>query len=265
MRGAVLWNFKKRKRDPDRPTFRQTIIGEVQVDSGALLIADAMHWEAPVKVKGVLPGRFPVQAQLISYPEGGQRVARIGLLFRPGTSDSRRTLGSIGVDSGRVIVVDARAFKRHWKVVGPERIGHIGTPDHRKIARLIEKKFKLKTNPVNFIASEVETPISEELEAEIIAYLQTFPAYADSTFMYFDVRTENTFERILDATLGRLWAEVVLDQDSGASLLAVHSGFGDGTYAAEGLYASGALIGVEMCFIGPAQDEILEAFPILRY
>jgi hypothetical protein len=32
-----------------------------------------------------------------------------------------------------------------------------------------------------------------------------------------------------------------------------------------GLYRSGELVGAEVEFIGPAQDEILEAFPILRY
>jgi hypothetical protein len=33
----------------------------------------------------------------------------------------------------------------------------------------------------------------------------------------------------------------------------------------EGLYRSGRLIGVEVEFLGPAQDEFLKAFPIFRH
>ena len=169
------------------------------------------------------------------------------------------------MDSATVVAVDADVYEQHWKEVGSERIGQIGIPEHRKIARLIEKRFGLKSRQVNVVVSEFEEPISEELEKEIQAYLQTFPEYAEHTFFYFRVKTMNTFERISEAMRERRWAEVVLDEVSGASLLAFSSGFGDGRYPVEGLYNSGELAGVEVEFIGPAQDKILEAFPILRY
>ena len=51
----------------------------------------------------------------------------------------------------------------------------------------------------------------------------------------------------------------------GAGLLAVSSGFGDGTYTVEGLYRGGELLALEVEFIGPQQEHLLEQFPVLRY
>jgi hypothetical protein len=240
-------------------------IGEVQVLSGVLLLADPMHIYDPIRIEGVPQGQVPVRAQVICYPEGGQRIAKVGFTFQPGAPEKRQALGTIGVDSAKVIAVDADVYQRHWKEVGSERIGHIGIPEHRKVARLIEKKFGLKSWQVNPITSEFEGSISEELEARIVEYLQTFPEYAEFTYMYFSVKTMNTFECIQEAMRDRLWTEVILDESSGARLLAFVSGFGDGSYPAEGLYSSQGIVGAEIELIGPAQDEILEAFPILRY
>ncbi len=83
--------------------------------------------------------------------------------------------------------------------------------------------------------------------------------------IHFRVNTRNTVERLFDATQGRLWTEFVLDGASGATLLSFQSGFGDGSYPVDGLYSSEGLAAVEVEFIGPAQDEVLKAFPILRY
>src|SRR5262245_65666372 len=80
-----------------------------------------MHVYAAVRIEGVPEGRFPVLAQLIRYPQGGVRIAKIGLAFRPGTPESREQLGTIGVDSASVVAVDAGVFERHWKQIGPER------------------------------------------------------------------------------------------------------------------------------------------------
>lgn len=262
-----MWSWFKRKRVPEAPTYSQTRIGELEVYSGTILLADPMVWD--LRVEGVPEGRHPVWAMLIEYPEGGTRVARIGLAFSPGApeeTNEQRKLGTIGVDSGSVIAVDEQTLKECWKDVGPERIGLTGTPQHhRKVARLIEKEFGLRWREVNFLQSQFLEPISEELEERITAYLQTFPEYAEFTFMYFRVQTKNTFERVMDAMDDRLWNEVVLDEESGRSLLVISSGFGDGCYDAVGLFRGEELVAVEVEFIGPAQDKVLEAFPMLRY
>jgi hypothetical protein len=253
-------NRFKRKRVPESPTVRQTRIGGVQIHSGTLLLADPFTLDG-LRITGIPSQRVPVVAQLIRYPEGGQRVAKIGLRFRPGQVESRQTLGAIGVDSAKVVLLDARTYDQCWEDVGPERLGR--TMD-RQVAKRIETKFGLKSRRSAPYWEFVES-ISAELEARITAYLKTFPEYAQHTFIYFRIETKNTCTRISEALRERLWAEMMLDENSGANLLAVSSGFGDGQYSIEGLYGSGELLGAEVEFIGPAQDAILEAFPILRY
>ena len=259
-----MWNWFRRKRAPDGPVFRRETIGEVHCRSGTILLADPMLIFDPVRVEGVPAGQVPVVAELIRYPEGGVRVAMVRLCVREGEPDSRRALGEVGVDSAKVVAVDARTQEDCWKEVGPDRIGHTSGPDHRKIARMIAKRFNLRDREVNFISSEFLEPISEELEAEITAYLQTFPEYAEFTFIYFRIRTNCTTERIADAMTERLWCGLELGSDPGERLLAITSGFGDGRYTVEGLYSGGELLAAEVRFIGPEQDAVLEAFPVLR-
>lgn len=261
-----MWNWFKRKRISKSPTISQERIGEVQVRCGTIFIADPIFISDPVRIEAVPPGLVPVSAIFIHYPEGGLRIARIGLRFRPGDAESQQTLGQVGVDSATVVVLDAQTYRECWKEVGPERIGQTATPKHhRRVAQLIEKQFGLRSREVNDLHSEFLEPISEELEARITAYLKTFPEYAEYPFFFFRIETGNTFERIQQAMGEKQWATVVLDAGSSASLLAVSSGFGDGTYPVEGLYRSGELVGVEVEFIDPEMDETLRAFPILRY
>jgi hypothetical protein len=257
-----VWGWFRGKRAPDEPVFRRETIGEVRCRSGTLLLADPMLIFDAVRVEGVPAGRVSVIAELIRYPEGGVRVAMIQLRVREGEPDSRRELGSVGVDSAKMVVVDEQTHARCWKEVGPDRIGRASSPKHREIAHLIGKRFGLRHRELNFIASVFREPISEELEAEITAYLQTFPEYAQYPYMYFRVETNSTADRVRDAMTDRLWCE--LELGPGESLVAVTSGFGDGAYTVEGLYRGEELLAAEVRFIGPEQDAVLEAFPVLR-
>lgn len=133
------------------------------------------------------------------------------------------------------------------------------------MARLIEQRFGLTSHEVSFLSSRFDEPISEELEEQITAFLKTFPEYAAFPFMYFRVETGNTAERVRDAMRDRLWSEVPLAAGGDQGLLAVTSGFGDGRYKVVGLFGQERFLGIEIAFIGPAQDEVPKAFPILRY
>jgi hypothetical protein len=261
-----MFGWLKRRRTPRQPSVHHQVLGELLCHSCVLLLADPSSIYDPVKVEGVPTGRHRVQASLIRFPEGGKRVAKIAIRFRPGDADERRILGSIGVNSATVVALDEATFQSHWKEVGAARIGRTGTPkDHRRVAKLIGDQFGLEWRKVDFLHSEFVAPISEEMESRIMAFLQTFPQYATYPFMFFRIETRNSMDRVSEAMRGRRWSEVVLDEDSAAHLMAVSSGFGDGRYEVEGLYNAGKLLAVEVEFIGPAQDRILEAFPILRY
>jgi hypothetical protein len=263
-----MWNWFKRKRQPEAPTFSQTAIGDLPVPSGKVLIVDPMFLDPSDTTSGVtidVPvSKIAVQGQIIRYPEGGNRVAGIGLFFGEPPPDSRRCLGQVSVDSARVVLVDPVAVSRYWKKVGPERLGRIGIPNGEPMARQIAKQFALTPRFDGFFWEFAE-PIPERLEEQIRVYLETLPEDTGFAHYFFHVETRNTHDQIRETMSEQRWCEFVLDEASGASLLAVTSGFGDGRYEVEGLYRSGQLIGVEVEFIGPDQDEILEAFPVLRY
>jgi hypothetical protein len=258
-------NWFQRKRTPETPAISSATIGGVAITSGSLLIVDPTYFYEPVQIEGIPPGRVPVEADIIQYPEGGRHIKEIAIRFRPGQVESRRVLGQVGVDSASVVLLDAATYQQFWQEVGPERIGLTSTPDHhRRVAELIRKKFGLKFRELSIIHSQFLDPISEEMETRIVAFLKTFPEYEKHTFMYFRIESGDTFQTLQRAMAHAPWCEMVLDEASGANLVAVTSGFGDGSYLVEGLHGSQDLLGVEIEFIGATQDKVLESFPHLR-
>jgi hypothetical protein len=128
-----LRNWFKRKRGPEEPSVSQAIIGTLRVTSGSVLLTDPTYvYDADTieekAIKGVPVGTHAVHAQFIQYPEGGRRIAKIGLFFGPPPPDTRRRLAEVAVDSATVVVVDAQVCQQHWKQVGPERVGHMILP-----------------------------------------------------------------------------------------------------------------------------------------
>jgi hypothetical protein len=211
-------------------------------------------------------GDHPVFVQVIQYPEGGRRVASIEVDLALPATGSPELLGEIGVDSASVVFVDAKVHEEFWKDEGTARIGVLSTPQHRKVAKLLQKRFGIKSEPVNPVRSELVQPVSRVLEEEIVAYLETCPEYSEYAFMFFRVETKNTREQLRDNLNAQgLWCELILDEPSGANALAIKSGFGDGSYPAYGIRGSSGLARVAVEFIGPADEKVLEAFPLLRY
>jgi hypothetical protein len=264
-----VWNWFKRKHTDNAPNIPQAMIGELHITSGTILLADPMYLNDSdvIRIEGVPPGRCRVWGQVIRFSEGGERLARIGLRLRPGIAQTRRPLGEIPVDSAIVVAVDEQAYVAGWREIGTERIGCAsGHNLHQQIAKLIGRQFGLKSHEVNAVRSEFDEPISEELEEQIKAYLRTFPFYAERLSSYFYIDTKNTFDCVQECIGGdRLWGEVVLDANNGFNLLAFSSGFGDGSYKVEGLFDADELRCIEIEFIGASQDNLLEAFPLLRY
>ena len=73
-------------------------IGELDVITGTLLIADPMFCSEPVRVEGLPSGRFKTHSWVIHYSDGGAMVAKIGTV-RPGPIYWRREIGTVAVDS----------------------------------------------------------------------------------------------------------------------------------------------------------------------
>ncbi len=260
-----MLDWFRRRRTAAEPSRLVTTIGEIQVASGTLLMGDPRYLFDPLRIQMLPPGPFPVVAEIIEYPEGGRRIARLEIRFRPGAKDTSRVLRELAIDSAMVVLIDERDYEDDWREVGPERIGRTSTPKHHeRVAELIGRRFNLLWRHVDLFHSVFEEPISEELEARIVEYVRSFKEYSDSWYLYFQITTRDTVDRIHEAMRDRYWNEVVLDEETGANLLAVKTGFGDGSYPVVGHHAAGELIGIEVEFIGPAQDRLLEAFPLLR-
>jgi hypothetical protein len=261
-------NWFRRKREPDVPFVRRQIAGRLKVISGVVLMGDPMYLQNAadaLRLENVPVGDHSVIAQVIHFPEGGRRVAGIELAFATTANGSFDKLGEIGVDSASVAILDAKTHEQFWKNEGPARIGVLSTPEHQKIAKLLKKRFGLKSEPVHVVRSELVQPVSTELEAEIVAYLKTFPEYAEYTCMYFRIETRNTFDQLQDNLDSQgLWCELTLEKSNGANVLAFESGFGDGCYLVTGIRDRGQMAKVAVEFIDPTGEEILEMFPSLR-
>jgi len=239
---------------------------EARVHSGTLLVCDPMGLSGGIQVTNVPAGDHPVVAQVISYAEGGKRLAGIKLAFTTEVGGVPHKIGEVDVESASVAVLDNEACEQFWQEQGNARLGIIASPEHRHIAKLLNKRFQLESRPVNAIRSELVEPVSEELEAEIVAYRKTFPNYAAFPFMFFRIETRNTRELLRDALAAHgLYCQMVLDRATRANVFLFQSGFGDGTYPVLGRQIHERLGDVAVEFIGPAQDKILEAFPLLRY
>lgn len=261
-----MFSWFRRKRDPDGPFVRTRSIGVLNVFSGTVLLGDPMYLPDVLRLENVPQGNVSVVAKVIHYPEGRRRIASVELTFADHDGGKPDQLGKIGVDSGSVAVLDAQTFEQFWKDEGPARIGVLSSPQHRKVAKLLQRRFGLRSEPVNVVRSELVKPVSKELEEEIIAYLKTIPEYAEFPVIVFRIETRNTYEQLQDNlhTQG-LACEVVLDTPSGAKVLAFESGLGDGCYPAYGFHVGDRLVKVAVPFIGPDQEKMVEDFPPLRY
>ncbi len=156
----------------------------------------------------------------------------------PGDVDSRQLIGKVSIDSAKIVVADKADIENWWTKVGPDRIGVISTPDD-KVLPLLTTKFSLATTKVNPIRFEVIHPVSETLEAEIIAYLKTVPRYAQYPGTYFNVQTNNSFDRVnfLDET----WSFMSVGNAGSPMMFACVTGYGDGIYNAYGEFSRGIL------------------------
>ena len=225
-------------------------IGTLALPSGALVMNDPQEMPntAGNRFVGLAAREAEITVTLWQYPSGYEKTVALQLQFGDFPAEtSRREIGSLGIDSAKIVVAAAEDLERHWTEIGPDRIGKITTARDDTVKRLLTKRFGLKTRQVSDITAEVVGPVSEALETEIVAYLKTIPQYADFPIIYFRVQTNNSFDRVnyFDGPYGLL----PIGNEPTPVLLTCGTGHGDGRYTIYGAFSGERLCRIEVDFL----------------
>ncbi len=219
------------------PLLVRRVLGRLAVPSGVLVLGDPQYVPgfSSVELEGV-GAEVVIAAALKQYPSGSETVMALDLDFDLPDSgpESRRLLGEVGIDTAKLLVADKVDLKDHRAEVGPDRIGVIPLPGRGKIARRLMKRFGIKLVLVGTYDIQVVGPVSEALEGEIMAYLETIPECSKYPFMYFSVRTNNTFDRAnrMDAA----WDFLPIGNTPEPLMFVCGTGRGDGRYEVWGRF-----------------------------
>lgn len=234
-----------------KPATIEKVLGKLAVPSGTLVLGDPQYLPQ-VEVPGIVDQEVEISAQLWHYPSGKATVTALMLKFGDGVCDSPlETIGQLGIDSAKLIVVDKADFDTHWTDVGRDRIGVITTARDDKVLRLLTRRFKLKTVPRNVIRAEVVGPVSHELEQEITTLLKSMPEYAKFPFMHFHVQTNNSFDRA--NYLHQTWDFLPVGNADVPLMFVCGTGRGDGSYNVQCGYSRGVPRFLSIRFIDNAE------------
>lgn len=218
------------------PVTTRKFLGHLALRSSTLALGDPQYMPGGLEVPNIVANKVAIWASLWSYPSGVATVKALMLLLgEPADAGTRRKIGEIGIDSAKLVVADKADLEEHWTQTGPDRIGVILTGRDDTVLRLLRKRFRLKTVQVNRIRAEVVGPVSQQLEAEIEAFLKADPRYADFPFFHFRVQTNNSFERA--NYLKKTWEFMPVGNQPVPLMFVCETGRGDGCYDVYGEFA----------------------------
>ncbi len=85
--------------------------GDVKISSGKLLITDPMYLprileNLVTEVDHIPPGSYPVELLEENLEDWGKRITQARIKFLPIAPNERKMIGSAGVDSGSLMVID---------------------------------------------------------------------------------------------------------------------------------------------------------------
>ncbi len=224
-------------------------LGELPLRSGAIIIADPQYVPG-LEVANIAASRVAFSAMLRRYPNGTETVVSLTLQFGDEAelfAGERRQIGEIAIDSAKVVIADKQDFEESWTEVGPDRIGVISTARDDTVLRLLTKRFKLKTVRRNRVRTEIVGPVSPELESEITTFLEADPKYGRWPFVYFNVQTNNSFERADFCTAA--YQLLPIGRHASPLMFVCDTGRGDGSYDVEGVFDGPILRSIFIRFI----------------
>jgi hypothetical protein len=220
------------------PVVVSKTLGSLKLRSRILTLADPMYVQVPrLDVPNLVTDEVEFFALLRQYPSGTATVEELSVRLGEGEPGGcRRKIGEVAIDSAKLVVADKADIDEHWTEVGRDRIGVILTPRDDTVIRLLKRRFKLKTVQVHAIRHEVVGRVSEDLEAEIEAWLKSKPKYAEHPFMHFRVQTNNSFDRA--NFMEKPWDFIPIGNADAPLMFVCQTGRGDGVYDVECEFAS---------------------------
>lgn len=210
------------------PVVTTEFLGNLKLRSGTLSLGDPQCVPG-LEVANIVADELAISTSLRRYPSGAATVQALTLsLGEPSSSDSCRKIGTVGIDSAKLVVADKADIDEYWTQTGKDRIGVIPTVPDDTLLRMLTKRFRLKTVRVNYLWAEVVGPVSEALAREIEDYLKSIPRYADYPFMYFQVQTNNSFDRANH--MNGAWGFLPIGDADMPLMFVCGTGRGDGSY-----------------------------------
>jgi hypothetical protein len=217
--------------DWGKPVRTTMPLGRLRIPSGTLALGDPQY-VPDIEIPNIAADEVAISASFWHYPSGEETVIALRLdLGEPREGGLRRKLGEVGIDSAKLVVADKADLEEYWTETRNDRIGVISTAPDDRLLRLLTKRFKLKTVRISAVRAEVVGPVSEQLAAEIEAFLKSDPRYANYPFVHFGVQTNNSFERANH--MARAWGFMPIGNADSPSMFVCVTGGGDGVYAVE--------------------------------
>lgn len=260
LRNILPWTKASRKRQfystldslnanahGGKPVTIQKLLGNLKLHSGTICLGDPQYVRDLV-ISHIPTNKAAIAGTLWQYPSGGETVVALTVTFNSTKAvESHRVVGQVGIDSAAMVIVDRADVDAHWTETGRDRIGVVTTPKNDLVLRRIRKKFKLRAVKVNPIRWEILGPISEKLEQEIVEYLKTYPEYEKYPFMFFNVQTNNSFDRA--NFMKEPWAFMPVGNADEPLMFVSGTGRGDGCYDVVGGFAGNDLVELSIDFL----------------
>lgn len=223
------------------------LAGTIQIDSGKVLFSDPGYLpdildDISVQLDDLPVGHYDVYVSEVIMGEFGPRISRARVVLQGHSCKEGEVVGSAGVDSGIMAVLDPSFITTEWVMVGPDRKGSIGGTDKEEIANLLAKHgYKFGTSDKWSIP--LIDPVTEADEGKINQMIDSSNLYG-----YLHINTGGSYYKACDALYYSNWGILPFANGSPGFAVVCSSGIGDGLYPVHTLNDQGMLVGAEIVF-----------------